>query len=58
MKCDKILETMPDLAAGIMAATPEMNEHLRSCPACNQTGRDAENDGSARRVASSRAIVF
>ena len=34
MKCDKILETMPDLAAGIMAATPEINDHLRSCPAC------------------------
>src|SRR6185503_2444472 len=34
MKCDKILETIPDLAAGIMAATPEINDHLRSCPAC------------------------
>ena len=34
MKCDKILETMPDLAAGMMAATPEMNEHLRSCEGC------------------------
>ena len=34
MKCDKILETMPDLAAGMMAATPEMSEHLRSCEGC------------------------
>jgi anti-sigma factor RsiW len=34
MKCDKILETMPDLAAGMVAATPDVSEHLRSCAAC------------------------
>jgi predicted anti-sigma-YlaC factor YlaD len=34
MKCDEIRELMPDLAAGVNAAAPEMNEHLRSCAEC------------------------
>ena len=34
MKCDEIREMMPDVAAGVGAAAPGMNEHLRSCPAC------------------------
>jgi anti-sigma factor RsiW len=34
MKCNDIREMMPDLAAGLSAATPEMDEHLRSCAEC------------------------
>jgi len=34
MKCNEICELMPDLAAGLNAATPEMTNHLASCAAC------------------------
>jgi hypothetical protein len=34
MKCNEICELMPDLAAGLDAATPEMNRHLESCAGC------------------------
>jgi anti-sigma factor RsiW len=34
MKCNEILELMPDLAAGLSAATPEVEKHLESCQGC------------------------
>jgi predicted anti-sigma-YlaC factor YlaD len=34
MKCKEISALMPDLAAGFSAASPEMNEHLKSCAPC------------------------
>ena len=34
MKCKEICELMPDLAAGLDAVTPEVNEHLKICAAC------------------------
>ena len=34
MKCTEINELLPDLAAGLASATPEVNDHLRSCAAC------------------------
>ena len=34
MKCEDIRDLMLDLAAGVGEASPTMNEHLRSCPAC------------------------
>jgi len=34
MKCSKLQELLPDLAAGRSAAPPEMNEHIGACPAC------------------------
>src|SRR5216683_2289833 len=37
MKCNEINELLPDLAAGLAAATPEVNDHLRSCAACTET---------------------
>ena len=39
MKCNnkEIHELLPDLAAGLTAATPEVNDHLRSCAACTET---------------------
>jgi len=37
MKCNEMNELLPDLAAGLAAATPEVNDHLRSCAACNGT---------------------
>jgi len=35
MKCDEIYEVMPDLAAGLSAATPDMDEHLKACAGCS-----------------------
>src|ERR1051325_10950186 len=35
MKCQEIRELMPDLAAGLGAATSETETHLRSCPDCS-----------------------
>jgi hypothetical protein len=35
MKCNEILETLPDLAAGLATATPGIEEHLRSCSGCS-----------------------
>jgi hypothetical protein len=34
MKCKAIYELMPDLAAGLNAATPELDQHLLDCAAC------------------------
>jgi len=34
MKCNEISLLMPDLAAGLHAATPEVNHHLQTCAAC------------------------
>ena len=34
MKCPEICERMPDLAAGVEAATPEISDHLKSCADC------------------------
>ena len=37
MKCTEINELLPDLAAGLASATPEVNDHLRSCTSCAET---------------------
>jgi hypothetical protein len=39
MKCNnkEINEMLPDLAAGLASATPEVNDHLRACSACTET---------------------
>jgi hypothetical protein len=34
MKCNEICELMPDLAAGLAAVKPEVNQHLESCAGC------------------------
>jgi anti-sigma factor RsiW len=34
MKCNETRELMPDLAAGLSAATPEIKAHLDSCAEC------------------------
>jgi len=34
MKCNEILELMPDLATGASAATPEVQTHLETCKGC------------------------
>ena len=34
MKCKAICELMPDLAAGLDAVTPEVNQHIESCAGC------------------------
>jgi predicted anti-sigma-YlaC factor YlaD len=34
MKCHEICERMPDLATGFDAATPEIDQHLRTCAEC------------------------
>jgi hypothetical protein len=39
-KCEEIRELMPDLASGLMEATPEIGEHLAGCSAC--TGKLSE----------------
>jgi predicted anti-sigma-YlaC factor YlaD len=37
MKCNDIRELMPDLAAGLSAATPEIDEHIHGCAECTQS---------------------
>jgi len=37
MKCNEILELLPDLAAGLVRAEPDLNLHLRSCTECAGT---------------------
>src|SRR3954462_8819594 len=37
MKCTEIRELLPDLAAGLVVAEPEVNTHLRSCSDCAGT---------------------
>jgi len=34
MRCNEIHELMPDLAAGLSAATPEVKQHLQGCGDC------------------------
>lgn len=34
MKCNEIRELLPDLAAGLVVAEPEVHRHLRSCSDC------------------------
>ncbi len=34
MKCNEVRELMPELAAGLDAATPEVNKHLETCAGC------------------------
>ena len=34
MKCNETREVMPDLAAGLITATPEVKAHLESCTEC------------------------
>ncbi len=34
MKCNEVCELMPELAAGLDAVTPEVNEHLETCAGC------------------------
>ena len=34
MNCNQIRELLPDLAAGMDAATPEVENHIASCAAC------------------------
>ena len=34
MKCKKVRELMPDLAADLAAATPEVEQHLQTCAGC------------------------
>lgn len=34
MKCNEIRELLPDLAAGLVVAEPEVNNHVRSCSDC------------------------
>jgi anti-sigma factor RsiW len=37
MKCTEIREKLPDLAAGLTVAAPEVNDHLLACAACAGT---------------------
>ena len=37
MKCNEIRELLPDLAAGVTAVGPEINDHLHSCADCGET---------------------
>src|ERR1700686_2538132 len=37
MKCSEIRELFPDLAAGLVTAEPEVNDHLRACVNCAGT---------------------
>ena len=43
MKCKEVRELMPDLAAGLSAATPELDHHLRSCSECTGKLEDLRN---------------
>jgi hypothetical protein len=40
MKCDEILERMPDVAAGLGQLTTEDSNHLASCGTCAETLKD------------------
>ena len=37
MKCNEIKELLPDLATGLLTATPEVNSHLATCAGCSGT---------------------
>ncbi|HTZ83891.1 MAG TPA: hypothetical protein VMB66_11910 [Candidatus Acidoferrales bacterium] len=36
MKCDKVRERMPDVAAGFSQLTPEESSHLATCSVCDE----------------------
>ncbi len=40
MNCNQVRELMPDLAAGMEAATPEVSQHISTCPGCAAHLRD------------------
>ena len=40
MKCNEIRELLPDLAAGVVAVAPEVNDHLRACSGCAESLAD------------------
>jgi predicted anti-sigma-YlaC factor YlaD len=40
MKCNQIRELLPDVAAGVVALAPEVNDHLRLCNGCAETLAD------------------
>jgi hypothetical protein len=40
MKCQEIRECMPDLAAGLEIASPEMDSHIRTCAQCAEELND------------------
>jgi predicted anti-sigma-YlaC factor YlaD len=42
MNCNQIRELLPDLAAGIDASTPEVNQHITSCNQCAAHLRDLQ----------------
>ena len=42
MNCNQIRELLPDLAAGMDAATPEVEKHIASCAACAAHLRDLQ----------------
>jgi len=42
MDCNQIRERLPELAAGMEAATPEVQEHIASCDACAAHLRDLQ----------------
>jgi hypothetical protein len=37
MKCNEVREQLPDLAAGLVAGGPEINDHLHACGECAST---------------------
>lgn len=42
MNCNQIRELLPDLAAGMNAATPEVEKHIASCHGCAAHLRDLQ----------------
>ena len=42
MDCNQIRERLPELAAGMEAATPEVQEHIASCDDCAAHLRDLQ----------------
>ena len=59
MKCNEIRELMPDLAAGLSAATPEINQHLQGCGECEaKLNAFRQTMAIARRVEGSGAVTL
>lgn len=42
MKCNEIIERMPDVAAGLSEATAEESKHLVSCDVCSEKLRELQ----------------
>ena len=42
MKCNEIIERMPDVAAGLSEASAEESKHLASCDACSEKLRELQ----------------